>query len=38
MLQAEQHSSFLQSTEELMCADTAQSYGAEQKDELSGGS
>lgn len=37
MLQAEKHSSFLQSTKELMCADTAPSYGAEQK-ELIGGS
>lgn len=38
MLQAEKHSFFLQSTKELMCADTAPSYGAEQKEEWTGGS
>lgn len=38
MLQAEEKSSFLQSTKELVCADTAPSYGAEQKEELTGGS
>lgn len=37
-VQSEKNTSCLQSTKELVCADTAPSYGAEQKEELLGGS